>query len=607
MRKLENIGFYGELALERLCDVLVFLDFGTRCFYTDEQKFRTLFGVNLNKNWAMGAILEQDRVNPDDWYALQMRLAKLGSESLTAVEIMEFRVRGASFDGEYFWVRCTVIPIEEPSKKKNADGIMVGGKYYVCFKNINNEKDKALALLDAIRRDANTDLFNKKHTQESVEKLLETTNRGAMFMIDIDDFKSINDRIGHLLGDSIILQVANKLKSLFGSGSVLGRVGGDEFVGYVPNIGQAEIIDTARLILATLSQITYGVDNKYSVSVSVGVSRFPLDDRTYSGLYSCADLAGYYSKINGKNTFSIYNKVTMDWNEMRYVEERNVSDPIYETSFIKYIFQLLNDSKNRDNALEQVMVLVAKKFNASRCFYCTYNNKKIKCEFDWFVNGDNDKMKDLLPRFESPEYLRKYQGDGIYYRSDISKATKDSVPFLNKAGIKSFLHCALLRANVVVGFIAFESQDIYSEIDFAMLGVISKMITEFILQSENNARLKSSNLMLNNILDSCNKIVYVIDSKTNKLLYFNSEFKNAYPMAKEGRKCYEILSKRDAACAECCFGGASEGVEARTCCNANSACSYNTNFTTTLEGENGQGQVLCVRDSLPKKIVDKTV
>lgn len=177
--------------------------------------------------------------------------------------------------------------------------------------NINAQKLAQQELLKTSQLDPMTKLYNKVSAEKQITACLEEVTEtlfGAMLVIDIDDFKLINDRKGHFAGDQVIKCIADKLRDTFRSSDVLGRFGGDEFIVFIKNIYSEKIVieKTARLCNAVREAYDLKVDG-FTVSLSVGIAFASDSTITYQQLFKRADQALYLAKSNGKNHFEIYN------------------------------------------------------------------------------------------------------------------------------------------------------------------------------------------------------------------------------------------------------------------------------------------------------------
>jgi diguanylate cyclase (GGDEF)-like protein len=157
------------------------------------------------------------------------------------------------------------------------------------------------------QKDALTGLWNRNYTEETVNTLFAEGKSGALFMIDMDNFKAINDNYGHIVGDRVLTMFSDTLREYCTEEDILCRIGGDEFVVFVRSaVTKAELSNLAGDILADLCKKLKGCNFETNSSVSIGISQFPGDGTGFKELYNAADKALYYVKQNGKNSFHFY-------------------------------------------------------------------------------------------------------------------------------------------------------------------------------------------------------------------------------------------------------------------------------------------------------------
>ncbi|WP_368041589.1 diguanylate cyclase domain-containing protein [Bittarella massiliensis (ex Durand et al. 2017)] len=174
--------------------------------------------------------------------------------------------------------------------------------------NIDTIKRQEKQVLDQIQRDPMTGLLNKTATQSQIQQLLESGGQQlhAFFIVDIDNFKQVNDRFGHAAGDRVILHFAQSLKGAFREGDVVGRIGGDEFAVFFALSDRAVAEQKAREILATLNRPMNLDEGVCPLSASVGIALAPADGRDFDSLYRHADTALYTVKQQNKGSFALY-------------------------------------------------------------------------------------------------------------------------------------------------------------------------------------------------------------------------------------------------------------------------------------------------------------
>ncbi len=180
------------------------------------------------------------------------------------------------------------------------------------LQDVTEEKEKEQRLIEDTQRDSLTNLYNKRATEHLIEHSLLSSKDSlhAFFMLDIDNFKSINDSFGHLFGDFVICEFASAIKSVFRESDIIGRVGGDEFAIFLKNFPNEHWLNNRAKQLAKTLHRTITIDNiTCMVSSSIGIAVYPKDGADFKQLYKKADKALYISKERGKNRFYIYGEV----------------------------------------------------------------------------------------------------------------------------------------------------------------------------------------------------------------------------------------------------------------------------------------------------------
>ncbi|MCR5279242.1 MAG: GGDEF domain-containing protein [Lachnospiraceae bacterium] len=173
-------------------------------------------------------------------------------------------------------------------------------------------KEQGRQLEDKADTDLLTDLNNKLATERKIQEYLDTQldERGMMFIFDVDNFKKINDTMGHAFGDLMLKTLGKDIRSVFRASDIIGRIGGDEFVIFLKNINDdAEIMQEAKRLTAFFHDFKAGGDYvKYSATASIGVAIYPDDARNFKALYEAADQALYRSKKRGKAQLTFFNE-----------------------------------------------------------------------------------------------------------------------------------------------------------------------------------------------------------------------------------------------------------------------------------------------------------
>ena len=172
-------------------------------------------------------------------------------------------------------------------------------KEFVLTREINIQKDT----------DELTQLKNKGALTREINGFLadEASDRGILFMLDIDRFKAINDTYGHDTGDDVIRQMGSYLGGKFTDGEIVGRFGGDEFIIFIPNCNEADTADRiAGDIVKGIPESVVLPDGNQKVNLSVGVAIYNGQEKNYSEIFKKADTALYKAKADPDKRYCIF-------------------------------------------------------------------------------------------------------------------------------------------------------------------------------------------------------------------------------------------------------------------------------------------------------------
>lgn len=184
-----------------------------------------------------------------------------------------------------------------------------------CFLNViaNALRIREFVLTRTIRIQRDTDemtgLRNKGSLTREINEFLEdhTTDKGLLFVLDVDRFKSINDTYGHDVGDDVIVQLGDILGRRFVNDEIVGRFGGDEFIVLIQNTNDLDSArKTAQDLVEGVSDSVFLPNHEKGVSISIGIAAYNGLEKNYSELFKKADIAMYQAKADPDNRVYIY-------------------------------------------------------------------------------------------------------------------------------------------------------------------------------------------------------------------------------------------------------------------------------------------------------------
>jgi diguanylate cyclase (GGDEF)-like protein len=172
-----------------------------------------------------------------------------------------------------------------------------------------NEKLYRLAHHDSL-----TGLYNRLYLYEEVEKNLSHSQLdSALLFVDIDNFKYVNDALGHSLGDELLKAISCRLKNLSSEKRILIRLGGDEFVFFIYDLDNKHQVDQFTTEIINIFSAPFKIqENTLSITISIGVSLYPENGENVDTLLRNADMAMYKVKENGKNGVFYFNQLIKD-------------------------------------------------------------------------------------------------------------------------------------------------------------------------------------------------------------------------------------------------------------------------------------------------------
>ncbi len=241
-------------------------------------------------------------------------------------------------NGENFWVEVNLTPIT-----LNDSNVI-----YVIWRDISEKKmaqKKLMEQKDILNYQAHHDpltglpnrmLFNER-LELGIEKAKNKGSKLALFFIDLDEFKQINDSLGHEIGDRVLYAVAERLKAKIRKKDTLARLGGDEFVVIMEEYKTIENISRiAEKILKVLVQPIHVEGQTLYTSCSIGISLYPKDNTSSDNLLKYADAAMYKAKDEGRNNFKFYRTEMTELAYERIVMKAGLHQALENKEFIVY-------------------------------------------------------------------------------------------------------------------------------------------------------------------------------------------------------------------------------------------------------------------------------
>ena len=440
------------------------------------------------------------------------------------------------------------------------------------IRNINKQKIEQKNLLHRAESDLMTGLLNKSTTEGRIRDRLRSSNgtsNDAMLLVDIDDFKKINDTYGHLMGDEVILTVADSFRELIDKRHITGRTGGDEFTAYLKDIpNQAYAEDMAKKIRTYVTEHFEGQDDSPSPTLSIGIS-LTSSGISYADLAEQTDTALYHTKLKGKNGYSVY---TPDMQRQEYVNERAGADTAAgmekNLSFIDELVNLLYMRQNTYQTLEKAIQLIGSQYPIDRICIWDYPHSQdsgfLQCSHIW--NRDTGVRTDQLKKTAPAIFFEEIAGlstNGSFYVKDLSVSgisKADSIAA--NQNVKSLLQSNIIYGSKPIGYITFASlndTDYWSEEEIIQFNIIFKLLSETICSNYMSITLNTVREDTIRSFDAMDNGIIILNADTHEILYFNPAIKELIPSITINSACHFIIQQEHDPCFECPIKQLTEG------------------------------------------------
>ena len=497
-----------------------------------------------------------DVLHPDEMPLLADSISNLQNGS--PYEMAEVRV--ATARGRYLWCRFRATAVRDTrGNLQKITGIII---------NIDAEKQAAQALQSRAEQDSLTKLLNKDAARKQAEEFFirySGSVGGALLLIDLDDFKQVNDRNGHLFGDTVLIRVAQEIRRLFRGQDIVARIGGDEFMVVMRGVADRQLLEQRCQQLIQLVGNAFR-SYKLQLGCSIGIALAPLHGQSYFDLFRHADQALYLAKAKGKNGYAIYNP-----EDSGYLNQPGrtslISNPIdsdtepgmANDNIVRYAFQKLYASQDLEKTINELLGFIGQKLNVSRVyvFENSEDNRFCSNTYEWCNQGvppEIENLQNISYETDIPGYADNFDEQGIFYCPDVAILPKTVYDIVAPQGIRAMLHCAIRENGVFRGYIGFDDcrePRMWTREQIELLTFFSETLAMFLLRQRRQERLQRQAEELRFILDNQDAWSYVVDPETHILRHINARLQEKHPQALPGMVCYQTLEGRDAPCTHC--------------------------------------------------------
>ncbi len=357
------------------------------------------------------------------------------------------------------------------------------------------------------KRDSLTKLYNKEYTRRAIEEFLKASAPGshhALMIVDIDNFQIVNENLGYLFGDTVLINIAESLRKIFYDTDIAGRIGGDEFLIFLKNIVSLELLKEKAEEIYSVFRNTYtGENTDYTMSCSIGIGLYPADGLDFMQLFLKADAALIHTRESHRNFYGFYQDIQNSgsyiahdcYEKYTITKTRAYGSNNFDKEITAFAFDIMSRTKDVNSAINLLLNKVGVQFDCNHIcimensmpdagFHITY----LSCK-DGTKSGENKLSKFIIGL---KDYTNKFDDNGIFYINDANdmKADKDKL-LLSSLGIQALLQCGIFENGILKGCVSLhdcEKPRYWTQYEIDSLVTITKIISSYLLKMRASER-----------------------------------------------------------------------------------------------------------------------
>ena len=451
-----------------------------------EQKVKTISGNSENYSVTKGMGMAQHYLLLEDVHPQDRAAFVDGCREVYATGTPGYMEARIMLDGVYRWISLTTKVL----KNRAGELVSVIGK----VSDIDAKKREELRLQAQAMQDSMTGLLNRAAFQKQSEELLKLARKmkdkePALLIVDIDNFKQINDRYGHLYGDTVIVSMADALQRVFAEDAAVGRFGGDEFTVFLLHADKQQLEEKIIQLREIYDKEIVETEDGRKITCSVGAARYGVDGVTVQELINSADSALYYIKENGRNGYAIcteqIKKRFAEGSEKVISEEPKEENRHISAEITEFALELLEGSKDIKSAVNMLLMRIGKRFRLAAISIREYNDKEIP-ELSHLWKGSKelpnprveitlDECRKVREMFQKNQVLEVSDIENIYHESTLYRV-------YSQKGIKAIYQCPFVSEGRIFGYIAYVDNEVreWTEEEKQSLSLIARIICNYL-------------------------------------------------------------------------------------------------------------------------------
>lgn len=479
--------------------------------------------------------LRRKLIHPDD-IVLFNDIFMLMAEKVPSIKT---ELRAKNISGDYIWFRFTATAIT------NAENEVVS--YIGQTIDIHQEKMEIEALKESNQKDPLTQLYNRNAISLRIDEALYQEMNAmihVLCVIDIHNFKNINEMYGHMFGDAVLMALSSKLLKFYPAPNLCGRIGGDEFILFLYNVPSLDFArEELKRIINIFENICIDYENRDTLKGSIGVSVFPNDGTDFESLLAKADTALYYSHKMGDNQYAFYDRNSMsdsktahvDWNPIFESHIHSNSKTMIDTGLIGNAIDILFDARNIDSSLNMILTIIGNTYSLDSIsiMETSLDEQNLEVSYEWIADSMKDRINPCSDIPTASEDMRFFQlsKDIVFYTSNVATIAAKS-PLCRKKyieGLSAVFQCLIVDQGQYCGAITFASytpEREWTPIEIDTLSLVSKILSAHLIKMRSQ-KLADSITLRDSLTKAYN--LFPFTKEASKLVQSHPE--NQYALA----------------------------------------------------------------------------
>ena len=407
-----------------------------------EERFGYAFGKGGVGKFATASVY----IHPDDVDTLKEAVEQLRRGDKTDGVV----VRILDSSGRYLWNRIrATIHYDEGGMPVSIVGLIA---------DIDSDQQTSRELRAKAEQDSLTGLLNKDTTRTRVETYLASMSeeqRAALLIIDLDNFKDVNDTYGHMFGDAVLNRAAAVIRSQFRETDIIGRIGGEEFLVLMKDIPDRDLVARrCEKLILLMSQLYDHQLQDIHFACSIGVALVPEHGSEYKDLFMRADQALYHAKAMGKRTYQFFDSekaVTRFESKVNpHIHTRGSLTAFWGTAAV-YMLEQMYETQCFSATFQSVLNLMGNQLQAEHLFFVSFEREDTVLEWNTTYLQQDVQQPDFSC---SPEVMARLFGeDEVFYCHDQEQLDELERDIVTRHHAKSLLLCPIKTRDELRGYV----------------------------------------------------------------------------------------------------------------------------------------------------------